>query len=103
MEHVKTKETRNYNKMNLIELLLHLHKRTTTETTMKKDNRKNKTMKRMFHPDPNKSSHELEQESQEITPLNKSLMIFKPGELLTQKLIWLTFVIITHSFLVLNL
>ena len=103
MEHVKTKETRKYNKMNLIDLLLHLHKRTTTPTTMKKDKRKNKTMKRMFHPDPNKSSHEFEQENQEIIPSNKSLMIFKPGELLALKLVWLIFVNITHSFLELNL
>jgi hypothetical protein len=71
-----------YNKMNLIDLLRHLHKRTSTPATMKKDKRKNKMMKRMFHPDPNKSSHELEQESQEIIPSNKSSMIFKPGELL---------------------
>ena len=57
-------KTRMYTKMNLINLLLHLHKRTTTPKTMKEDKRKNKTMKRMFHPDPNKSSHELEQEFQ---------------------------------------
>ena len=41
-------------------------------------------MNKMFHPDPNKSSHELEQESQEIIPSNKSSMIFKPGELLSK-------------------
>ena len=103
MGHIKTMKTRMYNKMNLDDLLLHLHGRTTTPTTTKKDKRKNKTMKRMFHPDPNKSSHEFEQESQEIIPSNKSLMIFKPGELLALKLVWLTFVNITHSFLVLNL
>ena len=51
---------------------------------MNKDKRKSKKMKRMFHPDPNKSSHEFEQESQEIIPSNKSSMIFKPGELLTE-------------------
>ena len=49
-----------YNKMNLDDLLLHLHGRTTTPTKMKKDKRKNKTMKRMFHPDPNKRSDEFE-------------------------------------------
>ena len=103
MEHVKMKETRKYNKMNLIDLLLHLHERTTTPATTKKDKKKNKTIKRVFHPDPNKSSHELEQESQEIIPSNKSSVTFKLGELLALKLVWLTFVNITHSFLVLNL
>ena len=85
MEHVKTKETRKYNKMNLIDLLLHLHKRTTTPTTMKEDKKNKKIMKRMFHPNPNKSSHELEQESQETIPLNKSLMTFKLVESLALK------------------
>ena len=94
---------RMYNKMNLDDLLLHLHGRMTTPTTMKKDKKKNKTMKRMFHPDPNKIYHEFEQESQEIIPSNKSLMIFKSGELLALKLIWLTSMNITHSFLALNL
>ena len=89
--------------MNLDDLLLHLHGRTTTPTTTKKDKKNNRTMKRMFHPDPNKSYHEFEQESQEIIPSNKSLMTFKPGELLTLTLVWLTFVNITHSFLALNL
>ena len=70
---------------------------------MKKAKRKNKMMKRMFHPDPNNSSHELEQEFQETIPSNKSLMIFKPGELLALKLIWLIFVNIINSSLVLNL
>ena len=54
-------------------------------------------------PDPNKSYHEFDQESQEIIPSNKFLMTFKPGELLALKLVWLTFVNITHSFLALNL
>ena len=103
MEHVKMKETRKYNKMNLDDLLPHLHGRTTTPTTMKKDKKKNKTMKRMFPPGPNKSSHEFEQEFQEIIPSNKSLMISKPGELLALKLVWLTFVNIIRSPLVLNL
>ena len=96
-------EMRMYNKMNLIDLLLHLYGRATTPTTTKKDKRKNKTMKRMFHPDQNKSSQEFEQESQEIIPSNKSSMIFKPGELLALKLVGLTSVNITHSFLALNL
>ena len=59
--HIKTTKMRMYNKMNLDDLLLHLHERTTTPTTTKKEKRKSKTMKRMFHPDPNKSSHEFEQ------------------------------------------
>ena len=67
------------------------------------DDEKKKIMKMMFHPDPNKSSHKFEQEPQEIIPSNKSLMIFKPGELLALKLVWLTFVNITHSSLELNL
>ena len=66
MGHIKTMKTRVYNKMSLDNLLLHLHGRTTTPTTTKKDKRKNKTMKRMFHTDPNKISHEFVQESQEI-------------------------------------
>ena len=103
MGHIKTMRTMIYNKMNLDNLLLHLHGGTTTPTTTRKDKKKNKTMNRMFHPDPNKSYHEFEQESQEIIPSNKSLMTFKTGELLALKLVWLTFVNITHSFLVLNL
>ena len=99
---VKMTKTRKYTKMDLVNLLLHLDKRTTT-STMKKAKRKNKMMKKMLHPNPNKISHELEQEFQEIIPSNKSLMIFKSGELLALKLVWLTFVNITHSFLVLNL
>ena len=75
--HVKTMRTRMYNKLNLDDLLLHLHERTTTPTTMNKDKRKSKTMKKMFHPDPIKSPHEFEQEPQEIIPSNKSLMILK--------------------------
>ena len=50
VEHVKTKETRKYNKMNLIDLLLHLHKGTTTPPTMKK-----KMRMRMFDPNPKKA------------------------------------------------
>ena len=38
-------------------------------------------------PNPNKRSHELEQESQETIPSNKSLIIFKPGELIALKLV----------------
>ena len=68
------KKMRKYTKMNLINLLLHHDKRSTT-STMKKA----KMMKKMFHPDQNKSSQEFEQESQEIIPSNKSLMIFKLG------------------------
>jgi hypothetical protein len=75
VEHVKTKEMRKYNKMNHLELLLHLHKQTTTPPTMKK-----KMMMRMFQPNLRKISHELEQEFQEIIPSNKSLMTFKPGD-----------------------
>ena len=100
--HAKMNKTRKYTKMNLINLLLHLDKKTTTSTT-KKAKRKHKMMKKMFQPDPNKSSHELEQEFQEIIPLNKSLTIFKPGELLALKLVWLTFVNTIHSSLALNL
>src|SRR5215216_7638116 len=77
--HAKTKKTRKCIKMSVIDLLLHLHKRIITPTT-KKAKRKNKKMKRMFHPDPSKISHVLEQEYQEIILLNKSSMIFKPGE-----------------------
>ena len=47
----KVKKTRKYNKMNLINLLLHQEK-STTMPIMKKAKRKNKMMKRMFHPDP---------------------------------------------------
>ena len=50
------KKMRKYTKMNLINLLLHLHERTTTPKT-KKAKRKYKMMNKMFHPDPNKSSH----------------------------------------------
>ena len=87
MGQVKTMRTRMYNKMNLDDLLLHLHGRMIMPTTTKKDKKKNKTMKRMFHPNPNKSSHEFEQESQEIIPSNNSLMTFKPGESLALKLV----------------
>ena len=59
VEHAKMKKTRKYTKMNLINLLLHLDKGTTT-STLKKANKKNKMMKKMFHPDPSKSSHEFE-------------------------------------------
>ena len=86
MGHIKTMKTRMYNKMNLDDLLLHLHKRTTTPTT-KKVQRTNKMMKKMFHSDPNKSSPGLEQESQETIPWSKSLTISKPGELLALKLV----------------
>ena len=86
MGHTKMKKTRKYTKMNLINLFLHLHKRTTTPTT-KKAKRKNKMMKNMFHPKPNKSSHELEQESPETIPSSKSTMTFKPGESLALKLV----------------
>ena len=103
MGHIKTMKMRMYNKMNLDDLLLHLHERTTTPTTTKKDKKKNMTMERMFNPNPNKSYHEFKQESQEIIPSNKSLMTFKPGELLALKLNWLTFVNIIHSSLALNL
>ena len=103
MGHIKTMKTRMYNKMNLIDLLLHLHKRTTMPMTMKKDKRNNKTVKQMFYPDPNKSSHEFEQESRDNIPSNKSSVTLKLGESLALKLIWLTFVNTTHSFLVLNL
>ena len=102
MEHVKMKETRKYNKMNLINLLLHQDERTTT-STMKRAKKKDKMMKKVFHPDPSKSSHEFEQESQETIPSNKSSMIFKPGESLALKLVWLIFVNIIHSSLALNL
>ena len=103
VEHVKTEEMRKYNKRNHLDLPLHLHKRATTQTIMKEEKNKKKTIRKMFHPDPNKSSDELEQESQEIIMSNKSLMISKPGEVVTLKLIWLNFVNITHSFLVFNL
>ena len=97
MEHIKMEEMRKYNKINHIDLPLHLHKRTTTPTTMK-DKKKKKTMKRMFHPNLNKSSHELEQESQETIPSNKSSMIFKPRDYSLEKLVWLTFAYATNHF-----
>ena len=100
--HTKMKKTRNYDKMNLINLLLH-HDKRTTMSTMKKAKEKNKMMKKMFHPDQNKISHEFEQESPKTIPSNKSTMISKPGESLALKLVWLTFVNITHSSLALNL
>ena len=96
------KKMRKCTELNLINLLPHLDKRTTTSTT-KKAKKNNKMMKRMFHPDPNNSSHELEQEFQETIPSNKSSMISKPGESLALKLVWLTFVNIIHSSLALNL
>ena len=102
MEHVKMKEMRKYNKMNHLNLLLHLHKRTTMPTTIKKDKKKKKTIKRVYHPDPNKSSHELEQESQRIIPLNQSSTTSTPGESLALKLVWPIFVNTTHSSLELN-
>ena len=85
--------------MNLIDLLLHLHKRTITQPTMKKAKKKNK-MNKKFNQETSKSFHKFEQESQETIPSNKSSMIFKPGESLALKLVWLTFVNIIHSFLV---
>ena len=88
--------------MNLINILLHLDKITTTPT-MKKTKKKNEMMKKMLHPDPNKSSHEFEQEFHETIPLNKSSTIFKLGESLALKLVWLIFVDIIHSSLALNL
>ena len=96
------KKTRKYTKMNLINLLLHHDKRTTT-STMKKAKNKHKMMKKMFHPDQNKSSHEFKQGFQETIPSNKSSMISKPGESLALKLVWLIFVNIIHSYLALNL
>ena len=76
------KKMRKYTKMNLINLLLHHDKRTTT-SIMKKAKKKNKMknkMKKMFHPEPSQSSHEFEQESPKIIPSSKSTMISKPGE-----------------------
>ena len=58
VEHAKMNETRKYTKMNLINLLLHLDKRTTMPT-MKKAKKKNEMMKKMFHPDQNKISPEF--------------------------------------------
>ena len=87
MGHIKTMRMRMYNKMNLDDLLLHLHGRTTTPTTTKKDNKKNKTMKKMFNQDPSKSFHEFEQELLKTISSNKSTMIFKPGESLALKLV----------------
>ena len=100
--HTKTKKTRKHTKMNINNLLLHHDKRMTT-STMKKAKRKNKMMKKMFHPDTNKSSHEFEQESHETIPSSKSIMISKPGESLALKLVWQIFVNIIHSSLALNL
>ena len=100
--HTKSKKTRKYTKMNINNLLLH-HDKGTTTSTMKKAKKKNKRMKKMFHPDQNKSPHEFEQESPEMIPSKKSTMISKPGESLTLKLVWLIFVNIIHSSLVLNL
>ena len=96
------KKTRKYTKMNLLNLLLHQDKRTMTPI-MKKAKKKNEMMKKMLHPDPNKSSHEFEQESQEIISSNKYSMVFKTGESLALKLVWLIFVNIIHSSLALNL
>ena len=79
------KKTRKYTKMNLINLLHHHDKRTTTPT-MKKAKKKNK-MKNMFNEDPSKSFHEFEQELLKTIPSSKSTMIFKPGESLAQKLV----------------
>ena len=96
------KKTRKYTKMNLINLPLH-HDKEMKMSTMNKDKKKDKMMKKMFHPDPSKSSHEFEQESQETIPSNKSSVISKPGESLALKLVWLIFVNIIHSSLALNL
>ena len=92
---------RKYIKTNINNLLLHHEKRTRT-STMKKAKKKNK-MKKMFNEDPSKSSHEFEQESLETIPSSKSTMISKPGESLALNFIWLVFVNIIHSPLVLNL
>ena len=75
--YAKVKNTRKYTKMNLINLLIHLDKRTTMSTT-KKAKDKNKMMKKMFHPDQNKSSHEFEQESPDTIQSSKCSMISKP-------------------------
>ena len=83
--HTKTKKTRKYTKMNINNLLLHHDKRTTT-STIKKAKKKN-MMKKMFHLDPSKSFHELEQESPKTIPSSKSTMISKPGESLALKLV----------------
>ena len=99
MGHTKMKKTRKYIKINLINLLLHHDKGTTMLTMAKK---KNKRMKKMFHPDRNKSSHEFEQELLETIPSSKSTMISKPGESLALNLVWVTFVNIIHSSLALN-
>ena len=48
-------------------------------------------------PRPKQNSHEFEKEFHETIPLNKSSMIFKPGESLALKLVWLIFVKIIHS------
>ena len=84
--HTKMKKMRKYTKMNLINLLLH-HDERTTMSTMKKAKKKNKMMKKMFHPDPSKSSHEFEQELLKTIPSSKSTMISKPGESLALKLV----------------
>src|SRR3954467_6501728 len=85
--HVKMKKTRKYTKMNINNLLLHHDKRTTTSTMKKAKKKNNNKMKRMFHPDPSKSSHEFEQELPKIIPSSKSTMISKPGESLALKLV----------------
>ena len=100
--HTKMKRARKYTKMNINNLLLHHDERTTTSTTMKAK-KKNNMMKKMFHPDQSKSSHEFEQELLETIPSSKSTMIYKPGESLTQNLVWLNFVNTIHSSLALNL
>ena len=89
-----------HTKMNINNLLLHHDKRTTTSTTKKA--KKNNKMKKMFHPDKNKSSHEFEQELPKTIPLSKSTMISKLGESLALNLIWLIFVNIIHSSLALK-
>ena len=70
---------------------------------MKEAKKKNKRMKKLFHPDQNKRSPELEQESPKTIPSSKSTMISKPGESLALNLIWLIFVNTIHSSLALNL
>ena len=76
--------------------------RQETDNVKKKTKKKNK-MKKMFNEDPSKSFHEFEQELLKTIPSSKSTMIFKPGESLALKLVWLIFVSITHSSLALNL
>lgn len=101
MGHTKMKRMRKYTKMNRINLLLHHDERTTT-STMKKAKKKNEMMKKMFHLNQSKSSHEFEQELLETIPSSKSTMISKLGESLAQNLVWLIFVNIIHSSLALN-